>query len=87
MKHLKNFKLFEDAQKVAELNAKARDIDSKRNDLKSKAAETAKSARNEDDPLKAELLVLNTQKLSMQAEIAKIDLKINAIKIKQEANK
>ena len=41
----------------------------------------------EDDPLKSELLVLNTQKLAMQAEITKIDMKMSAIKIKQEAKK
>jgi len=87
MKHVNTFKLFEDAQKTAELNAKIRELDSKRNEQKANAADTAKKQREEDDPLKSELLALTAQKLAMQAEITKIDMKMSAIKIKQEAKK
>jgi len=87
MKRIKSFQLFEDAQKISDLNAKGRALDKKRNEIKSKAVETAKAQRNEEDPLKAEMLSLNTQKLSMQSEMTKIDMKIVALKIKIEAKK
>mgnify|MGYP000170626908 CR=1 FL=1 len=47
MKHVNTFKLFEDAQKTLELNAKIRELDSKRNEQKAKAADTAKKQREE----------------------------------------
>ena len=87
MKKIKSFKVFEDAQKISDLNQKGRELDKKRNEIKSKAVETARSQRNEEDPLKAEMLSLTTQKLSMQSEITKIDMKIVALKIRIEGNK
>lgn len=87
MKRIKSFQVFEDMQKISDLNLKGRELDKKRNEIKSKAVETAKAQRNEEDPLKAEMLSLTTQKLSMQSEIAKIDMKIVALKIKIEGNK
>ena len=87
MKKIKSFQVFEDMQKISDLNLKGRELDKKRNEIKSKAVETAKAQRNEEDPLKAEMLSLTTQKLSMQSEIAKIDMKIVALKIKIEGNK
>ena len=87
MKRIKSFQVFEDAQKISDLNLKGRELDKKRNEIKSKAVETAKAQRNEEDPLKSEMLSLTTQKLSMQSEIAKIDMKIVALKIRIEGNK
>jgi len=89
MKHVKLLEDFinEDASKTSELNMKVRALDKKRNELKAKAVDNVAKMRDEDDPLKSELLNLAKQKLVLQAEITKIDMKITAIKIKQESNK
>jgi|TARA_B110000908_G_scaffold153191_1_gene189488 SMC interacting uncharacterized protein involved in chromosome segregation len=87
MKHIKSIEIFEDAQKVQDLNSKLRDLDKKRSEIKSKASETAQKQREEEDPLKSELHALAGMKLSLQSQIAKIDIKITALKIKQENNK
>ena len=49
MKRIKSFQVFEDMQKISDLNQKSRELDKKRNEIKSKAVENAKSQRNEED--------------------------------------
>ena len=52
-----------------------------------KKAENSKKMMQEEDNLKAEILNLTTQKLSLQKAIVKIDMKISALKLKQENSK
>lgn len=77
----------EDATKIAELGGKIRDLDKKVTELKAKAIETVVKMRDEEDPLKSELLNLGKQKLVLKAELTKLEIKTTGIKIKQEANK
>jgi hypothetical protein len=79
--------LFEDAQKRVELGQKLRATAKKVDDITVKKNETATKLRDEEDPLKSEILTLTAQKLEMQKQIAKLDIKITAVKIKQEQNK
>jgi hypothetical protein len=79
--------LFEDSQKKVELGQKIRDTAKKVDELTIKKNETAAKIRDEEDPLKSEILTLTAQKLEMQKQIAKIDVKITAVKLKQEQNK
>ena len=91
MKHVKTYQIFEESksplQKLYDLTQKGRDLDKKKADLKSKAAEKAVAQRNEEDPIKSEILASEVQKLSLQAAIIKLDSRITALKIKQEQNK
>jgi hypothetical protein len=88
MRHLKQFKNFlnegGDPEKKKAIRDKIRDLDRKEDDLMKKKAETAQKRLGEDDNIKAEILNLTTQKLAMQKSIVKIDLKISALKLKQE---
>ena len=91
MRHLKQFKNFlnegGDPEKKKAIRDKIRDLDRKEDDLMKKKAETAQKRLGEDDNLKAEILNLTTQKLALQKSIVKIDLKISALKLKQENEK
>ena len=91
MRHLKQFKNFlnegGDPEKKKAIRDKIRDLDRKEDDLMKKKAETAQKRLGENDNIKAEILNLTTQKLAMQKSIVKIDLKISALKLKQENEK
>lgn len=94
MKIIKSFKLFEaakapktSAEKISELRTKGKELDLKRKEIKRDAGEIAMAQRNEEDPMKAEMLSLSIQKLSMQSELMKLEMKIAALKIQIEANK
>ena len=91
MRHLKQFKNFlnegGDPEKKKAIRDKMRDLDKKEDDLMKKKAESAKKMMGEDDNLKAEILNLTTQKLAMQKAIIKVDIKIAALKLKQESSK
>lgn len=91
MRHLKQFKNFlnegGDPEKKKAIRDKMRDLDKKEDDLMKKKAESAKKMMGEDDNLKAEILNLTTQKLAMQKAIVKVDIKIAALKLKQESSK
>tara|TARA_B110000037_G_scaffold130653_1_gene148463 strand:- start:492 stop:782 length:291 start_codon:yes stop_codon:yes gene_type:complete len=91
MRHLKQFKNFlnegGDPEKKKAIRDKMRDLDKKEDDLMKKKAESAKKMMGEDDNLKAEILNLTTQKLAMQKAIVKVDIKIAALKLKQENSK
>ena len=88
MKHVKLFEQFinegGDPEKKKALRDKIRNLDRKEDDLMKKKAENSKKGLGEDDNLKAEIINLTTQKLAMQKAIVKIDLKITALKLKQE---
>ena len=79
--------LFEDSQKKVELGQKMRQTAKKVDELTTNKNETSAKIRDEEDPLKSEILTLTAQKLEMQKQIAKIDVKITAVKLKQEQNK
>ena len=91
MKHLKQFEGFinegGDPEKKKAIRDKIRDLDRKEDDLMKKKAENARKRLGEDDALKAEIINLTTQKLTMQKAIVKIDIKIAALKLKQESMK
>tara|TARA_B100000989_G_C19474944_1_gene442464 strand:+ start:481 stop:771 length:291 start_codon:yes stop_codon:yes gene_type:complete len=91
MKHLKRFNNFlnegGDPEKKKAIRDKIRDLDRKEDDLMKKKAENSKKMMQEEDNLKAEILNLTTQKLSLQKAIVKIDMKISALKLKQENSK
>tara|TARA_B100000085_G_scaffold220020_1_gene204770 strand:- start:763 stop:1053 length:291 start_codon:yes stop_codon:yes gene_type:complete len=91
MKHLKQFEGFinegGDPEKKKAIRDKIRDLDRKEDDLMKKKAENARKRLEEDDALKAEIINLTTQKLTMQKAIVKIDIKIAALKLKQESMK
>ena len=91
MRPLKQFKncLNEggDPEKKKAIRDKIRDLDKKEDDLMKKKAESAKKMLGEEDNLKAEILNLTTQKLAMQKAIVKVDMKISALKLKQESAK
>tara|TARA_B100000035_G_C20792078_1_gene461641 strand:+ start:48 stop:338 length:291 start_codon:yes stop_codon:yes gene_type:complete len=91
MKHLKQFEGFinegGDPEKKKAIRDKIRDLDQKEDDLMRKKAENARKRLGEDDALKAEIINLTTQKLTMQKAIVKIDIKIAALKLKQESMK
>lgn len=91
MKHLKQFEGFinegGDPEKKKAIRDKIRDLDRKEDDLMKKKAENARKRLGEDDALKAEIINLTTQKLTMQKAIVKIDMKIAALKLKQESMK
>ena len=91
MKHLKQFEGFinegGDPEKKKAIRDKIRDLDQKEDDLMKKKAENARKRLGEDDALKAEIINLTTQKLTMQKAIVKIDIKIAALKLKQESMK
>jgi len=74
-------------KKKVELGQKMRQTAKKVDELTTKKNETAAKIRDEEDPLKSEILTLTAQKLEMQKQIAKIDVKITAVKLKQEQNK
>lgn len=91
---MKRVKLFEqfineggDPEKKKALRDKIRDLDRKEDDLMKKKAENSKKGLEEDDNLKTEIINLTTQKLAMQRAIVKIDMKITALKLKQEVAK
>lgn len=91
MRHLKQFKNFlnegGDPEKKSAIRKKIRDLDRKEDDLMKKKAENARKMMGEEDNLKAEILNLTTQKLAMQKSIVKVDIKIAALKLKQESAK
>lgn len=88
MKHVKLFEQFinegGDPEKKKALRDKIRDLDRKEDDLMKKKAENAKKGLGEDDNIKSEIISLTTQKLAMQKAIVKIDMKITALKLRQE---
>ena len=83
MKHVKLFEQFinegGDPEKKKALRDKIRNLDRKEDDLMKKKAENSKKGLGEDDNIKSEIINLTTQKLAMQ-----IDMKITALKLKQE---
>jgi len=91
MKHLKQFEGFinegGDPEKKKAIRDKIRDLDRKEDDLMKKKAENARKRLGEDDALKAEIINLTTQKLAMQKAIVKVEMKIAALKLKQESMK
>ena len=88
MKHVKLFEQFlnegGDPEKKKVLRDKIRDLDRKEDDLMKKKAENARKGLSEDDNIKSEIINLTTQKLAMQKAIVKIDMKITALKLRQE---
>lgn len=73
-----------DPEKKKALRDKIRNLDRKEDDLMKKKAENAKKGLSEDDNIKSEIISLTTQKLAMQKAIVKIDMKITALKLRQE---
>lgn len=88
MKHVKLFEQFlnegGDPEKKKALRDKIRNLDRKEDDLMKKKAENARKGLGEDDNIKSEIINLTTQKLAMQKAIVKIDMKIAALKLRQE---
>ena len=89
MKYIKTKAIFEggNPETKAKLKEKIRDLGRKEDDIEKKQVEKAKKAREEEDPKKSELANLELQKLSLQKQMGKIDMKIAALKLKIEEQK
>ena len=89
MKYLKKLEVFEggDPEKKADMREKIRDLDAKDRELVAKKGEEAKKLNTEEDPLKAEVIALNLQKLELQKLIARIDKKLTLRKLQIEDRK
>jgi len=89
MKYLKDFELFEggDPERKAAIRQKIRDLEIKDREKVAKKGEEAKKLTKEEDPLKAEVITLNIQKLELQKLLARIEKKIAMKKLQIEDKK
>ena len=78
MKYLKDFELFEggDPERKAAIRQKIRDLEAKDREKVIKKSEESKKLSDETDPLKAEVITLNIQKLELQKLLARVEKKI-----------
>jgi len=89
MKYLKDFELFEggDPERKAAIRQKIRDLEIKDREKVAKKSEEAKKLTKEEDPLKAEVITLNIQKLELQKLLTRIEKKIAMKKLQIEDKK
>lgn len=89
MKYLKDFELFEggDPERKAAIRQKIRDLEIKDREKVAKKGEEAKKLTKEEDPLKAEVITLNIQKLELQKLLTRIEKKIAMKKLQIEDKK